>query len=381
MANAPWCTTGYGVQGKHLAPRLQALGHEMAYFAFHGLQNGVLNFQGVPIFPQGNLMWGEDILPAHMQSFQGDLLITLIDVWVSDAWGRLAAAGGWRWWPWTPIDQEPVPDVVLQRLSGADLVLPYSQWGAAMLREAGVNNVRYVPHAVATGTFKPVREEIKRAVRRAAGVPEDAFVIGMVAANKGFPPRKCFPEQLIAFKQFQAYHPEAVFFLHTLKTPLQDGVNFKALLARLGLVEGRDVFFTDQYDLTLGLPESAMAMMYGMFDVLSAASSSEGFGIPIIEAQACGVPVVTTGTTAMPELTGAGLVVTQMHPYWTQMDAWTYLPHPEAIADAYEEIWDWRQSEKRWGQVREQARTFALTYDWDAVVERYWAPLLAQAEG
>ena len=37
----------------------------------------------------------------------------------------------------------------------------------------------------------------------------------------------------------------------------------------------------------------------------------EGFGLPIIEAMACGTPVVTANTTAMPEVAaGAALLVT-----------------------------------------------------------------------
>ena len=74
-----YLTTGYGVQGKHLVPRLQALGHDLAYFAFYGLQNGVLNINGVPIYPSGTQMWGQDVISAHMAHFKADLLISLMD--------------------------------------------------------------------------------------------------------------------------------------------------------------------------------------------------------------------------------------------------------------------------------------------------------------
>jgi glycosyltransferase involved in cell wall biosynthesis len=49
-----------------------------------------------------------------------------------------------------------------------------------------------------------------------------------------------------------------------------------------------------------------MAHLYNSLDVLMNASSGEGFGVPIIEAQACGVPVLTHNATSMTELTFYG---------------------------------------------------------------------------
>jgi len=71
----------------------------------------------------GNRPWGEDILEAHMAHFKANVLITLMDVWVTDWFGKRAQRGGWAWCPWTPIDQEPVPDLVLERLQGAHSAL------------------------------------------------------------------------------------------------------------------------------------------------------------------------------------------------------------------------------------------------------------------
>jgi glycosyltransferase involved in cell wall biosynthesis len=378
MANAPWCTTGYGVQGKHLVPRLQALGHEIAYFAFYGLAGGVIKANGVTIFPMGTQPWGEDVLAAHMEAFGAQLLITLMDVWVTDFFGRKARRHGWAWCPWTPIDQEPVPDIVIERLEGAKFVLPYSRFGEKLLREAGVNNVRYVPHGVNTHVFRPGS---RRASRQRLGLPEEAFIIGMVAANKGYPPRKCFPEQLLAFSRWKRRHPEAIMYLHTLKTDAHGGVDFEQLLKRLGLKEGKDVIFSNQYRYILGYPEEWMADLYRSFDILSLTSMGEGFGIPLIEAQACGVPVVTSNNSAMRELTFAGICVKRQHPFWTPLGSWAYLPDPDEIEDAYEKLYDLLQDPVSRDELRDRAVEGAKAFDWDKVVGDYWVPLLEELEG
>lgn len=362
-------------------PRLQALGHELAYFAFYGLQNGVLNIEGVPIYPMGTHPWGADVIDAHMKHFKADLLITLMDVWVTDQFGKHSEREGWLWAPWTPIDQEPPPPLVLERLQGAHTVLPYAEHGERQLRAAGVENVRYIPHGVDTTLFRPGSADEKRAARERFGIPEDRFVIGMVAANKGWPSRKNFPEQLLAFRQFKdSGHPDALMYLHTLKSTAHGGVDFAQLLWRLELVEGEDVLFCDQYGYTLGMPEPKMAQLYQAFDVLSLVSMGEGFGIPLIEAQASGIPVVTAHNTAMTELTFAGIRIEKQHPFWTQLGSWAMLPDVGEIAAAYAEMYDMLRDPFRALELSERARAGALTFDWDSVVQRFWKPFLEDLE-
>ena len=60
--------------------------------------------------------------------------------------------------------------------------------------------------------------------------------------------------------------------------------------------------FTNGYDLT----DDAMLRRYRQCDMLVFASLNEGFGMPIIEAQAMGRPVVTSDVPPMPETGGDG---------------------------------------------------------------------------
>jgi glycosyltransferase involved in cell wall biosynthesis len=72
-----------------------------------------------------------------------------------------------------------------------------------------------------------------------------------------------------------------------------------------------------KYEYRWGLPDEEMVRRYEAADILSLASVYEGFGMPILEAQAVGRAVITSKTFSMPEVAG---------------DA-AYLADPESVSD------------------------------------------------
>jgi glycosyltransferase involved in cell wall biosynthesis len=58
------------------------------------------------------------------------------------------------------------------------------------------------------------------------------------------------------------------------------------------------------------VPEEKLPSLYRGAEALVFASLYEGFGLPLLEAMACGTPVVAANTTALPEVAGdAALLV------------------------------------------------------------------------
>lgn len=57
-----------------------------------------------------------------------------------------------------------------------------------------------------------------------------------------------------------------------------------------------------------GVTDEGLAQLYSSVDFLVFASQREGFGLPVVEAFACGCPVITSNTTCLPE-TAAGAAV------------------------------------------------------------------------
>ncbi len=58
------------------------------------------------------------------------------------------------------------------------------------------------------------------------------------------------------------------------------------------------------------VPDEVIADLYNMASVFVYSSFYEGFGLPVLEAQACGCPVITSNVSSMPEVAGeAGILV------------------------------------------------------------------------
>lgn len=369
-SNALWAKTGYGVQAKHVLPRLQKLGITCAQFAWYGLQGARLTVDTghgpLQIYPAGYDAYGNDMIAAYAEDFKADLVMTLVDIWVLPEDFREIL--GVPWMPWFPVDCSPMPEMIRQRAATADFPTTYSQFGTEEARKAGVD-VHYVPHGVDCRLFKP--EDRAEARRRFGVEDDDTFIIAMVGANKGFPSRKGFPEAARIFKAFYDKHPNSLLYIHCNETEQRGGIRFRRMFDSIEGFPQDAVRFVDQVSYRKGLEDPYMVAIYNAADVLLQPSYAEGFGLPIIEAQACGCPVVVNRCTSMTELVGSGLTVPPLQEFYVPIGGWSAIPNIDGFVEALEWIYE---SER--GPKRVEARNFALQYDWDQVFDRYWVPLL-----
>jgi glycosyltransferase involved in cell wall biosynthesis len=369
-SNAPFCQSGYGNQTALFVPRLNKLGHEVAIHAFVGLRHAVMQWNGIQVYPQVFDRWGNDAVAAHAEHWKAQAVISLMDALMCNP----SAFVGVPWLPWFPVDGSAVRGAEIPRLKRALQPLVFSRFGEQKARKAGLD-VRYIPHGTDLDTFCPGDQ---RTAREAVGLPQDRFIVGMVAANQGRPPRKAFPEQLRAFSQFHERHPDALLYLHTFLGPQMEGIDLRRLLAEFGLREHRDWLAVPDYNYTTGLiSQQDMALLYRSFDCLMNVSWGEGFGLPILEAQACGTPVLTGDWSAMPEITFGGYKVAQAdtEPVWNKFDVWQWSAHPAAVAEGLE--WLYKADRAALGA---QGRQGSLAYDADLVTETYWRPVLEEVE-
>lgn len=368
-SNAPWCGTGYGQQTALFTPKLKERNFDVAIAANFGLQGAPIHWGEIPVLPGGQTEFSADILAGHYAFHVGKhkgLLFGLFDAWVQppDVWGSIPSA------IWIPIDGD--------RLGARDReffaacrtkprAVAMSRHGYRCLQDAGIDPL-YVPHGVDTDVFTPEGPDLKADL----SLPDDAFVIGINAANKGVPSRKAFAQQFDAFGKFERKHPEAHLLVHTAAAGV-NRENLPALLDACGVNQAK-VRWVHQYAYAAGaLNPAYLAAWYRTCDVISNATMGEGFGLATIEAQACGRPVISTKAAASTELvpSTSGWLVGGVRQWNNVHESFWRVPDTRELVNAYTNAYATA------GDKRISARAFAEHhYAADLVLEKHLIPVL-----
>ena len=384
-SNSPGVPTGYGQQAEYLVNRMLKAGMTVAAMSNYGNEGSIetLRLQAgkIPHYPRSFTGYSVDTLAwnhNHFREKHFDLphaIFILYDSWVYNGYPDLDKENIVIW---APIDHITLPPMVTAFLQKPNVtVISMAPDGYEQLKTAGIEST-YIPHTIDTKTYKPTYAIRNKPTREFLQCSSDDFLVGMVAANKsnGIMHRKAFAENILAFSIFQRKYPNAKLYIHSEATRAMGGFNLINLLKACG-VPAHTVIFPDSMDYRYGVSRKDLAALYTAFDVLLAPSYGEGFGVPTMEAQACGTRVIASNWAASKDLVSKNSWLVDGMPFWDEpQSAWFKIPFIESIVAALELSYQAERGIDK--ESIEFANNFADEKIWTEKWQPFWSDYFAK---
>jgi glycosyltransferase involved in cell wall biosynthesis len=271
---------------------------------------------------------------------------------------------------YTMYEASELPSGWSEGLNRADRVFTPSVWGKEVMQRNGVQNdkIFVVPGGVDAEAFNFWGPQLD--------LPKEPFKFLMVGK---YEVRKGYDETLRAFKETFNDDPNVLLLLKA--TSFVDGDAVKQIqmkIAELGVSQAKLVDGAIKTHL--------MAALYRSCDCLIFPSRGEGWGLPLIEAMAAGLPVLTTNCSGQSEFLRdfkgrfgeikADLkpLVAADHTKWYEYDAgpgdW-YVPNYASLKKGLRRAYE--------GKIAPDAKALAVDvmnrYSWDSAAQRFLGTL------
>ena len=383
----PTISTGFGVVARHVLGGLRTAGYEIDCLA----TNSVADFPNAAEFPYRIVPAGGTAQdPFGARTFvrilasarRYDLVLVQNDLQVAHATSAYVRSLQERGQPMPPIVYYFPVDCAVRRDLGtmievADVAVTCTNFGRGEVhRTFPDRDCLVIPHGVDGRAFRPLAERaaVRDRFRHELGAPPDARIVCSVATNCL---RKDLARTMAAFAAARARHPEwppSVLYLHTV--PMSNGVDLKAAADACGLTVGRDIAFPKDYHPLQGVPDAALNEIYNASDVYLTTTLGEGWGLPVTEAMAAGLPVVAPRHTAIADhgSDGRAILYDCRERVWIDNSGFRPLGRLEDIVVALAIAMSQPVEEAR--RMTEAARAYTAALDWSAVVPR-WVALVS----
>jgi len=190
---------------------------------------------------------------------------------------------------------------------------------------------KHLPSAIERANhILTISNDSKLALQRWFGVPDYKITVTLLAASSKFAPMK----EVNLFSALSGFNLLPKSYVLTVGT-LEPRKNLKTLFSAFGklpkplrqryplviagmkgwkysdlLADAKTLLGDGELKILGYVADSQMASLYSGASAFCYPSRYEGFGLPVIEAMASGVPVLTSNATSLPEIVGeAGLMV------------------------------------------------------------------------
>lgn len=201
------------------------------------------------------------------------------------------------WVHWLPVTSSEIRGAFTERVGRVPNIVAMSKFGRGVLESAPyLRKVPVIPHAVDMSVFRSPGPGERRSWRRDMGFSETEVVFLFVGTNTS---RKKIGVLLEAFSKM--FRECGVPVGLVLKTSWKGSVDIREKAAQLGITVPETMSLRVISD---DLNSLDMAKLYGASDCFVTAAAGEGFGIPLVEAKACGMPFIAGRNSVFPEFAG-----------------------------------------------------------------------------
>jgi glycosyltransferase involved in cell wall biosynthesis len=242
-------------------------------------------------------------------------------------------------------------------------------------RDTWMPEAPVVYHGLDTETFYPVTHRpmtmsdgrviaSKKDAKRAFGFDPDAFLVLRVDRNST---RKNYPDTIKALWPVMRKHSDIIVHLHCEAND-SAGYNLAQFLTREPKLKDR-FQFPGGINTFFGWPEKDLAVLYNAADLYVSTTAGEGFGLTLLEAAACGVPIVAPDCSTIPEVVGPGAALLLPEREQTVPpghDQW--LPDVGLFSEAIEKLYLSRGMRRDLG---EKGAAHALGFSWDFAAAKF----------
>lgn len=273
---------------KHISysHQLELLARHLTLRGHHALLIGksrVQNFSGYPV-PASS----ENLLKLELTDYTGNTLKPLLENYPARATILLGYPDqfdffvenkhGYPVYLWAQFSRTPA--ILPKHVD----IIPLTYLTAIHVVNAGGALPRaIIPHGVDSNRFQPISRAAKASAKERIGYHFSCSIVLCVGANST---RKRYDLLLEAFSRVYHRVKDAHLLIKTDRDARPGGFNLAKIAGDAGIAERVKIITGD-------VSVEELSLLYGISDVYVHPAEWEGFGIPVIEAMACGLPVLT----------------------------------------------------------------------------------------
>lgn len=382
-----WCSqtpsihTGYGIITNDILKRLHASGkYEIACHGWHeppslsprypqeGLSSALFPYK---LFC-GGAYKPDDVLHDKMGKrnfhdivdyFKPDVVIMYGDIYMFDYVFDHPDRDKFHLGIYYAIDGAPIPIQWSQTIKKADTAITFSKFGAKATLDRCQTEPLMIYHGIDYPMWSmPLASGMIDAKKKEMFGSSDVFVFGMVARNQ---PRKNIPAFFESFAAHAKKHPKSRMLLHSVNR--DQGWELTLLSKEFGI--GDKTYIPQNITPQKGISNQDLRLIYNCMDVHVNTAWGEGFGIPIVESMACGIPNIAPAYSTGPELIDENKAGLTVKPGGFMVEALSHIRRciidPQGLLDAMNFMADNKVSLKQYGR---NAKTAAAKFDWPKII-------------